>query len=246
MRREFDWKLPEKITARLGKSSYGRQRTIFEEGHLLIILHQPPDTFGQPRNSVVLYRNIKGEWYCNGQDNGLRGLKRLTADYHQRAEELEKMFRVAETPELLLEVIEKTTPLSHAAVNLYQTLQTAREQVKDDIEIIEERDKAYEIQRAFELLLANARAALDFRVAKNAEEDARVSRDAVRAQHRLNVLAAIFFPLTALTAIFDMNFPSGLEVLGIAGFWGVFGGGIFLGVLLRSWVLSGHEGKNSL
>lgn len=36
------WNLPETIRNRLGASTYGRQRAMLEDGHLLVILHKPP------------------------------------------------------------------------------------------------------------------------------------------------------------------------------------------------------------
>ena len=36
------WSLPESVRARVSPTTYGRQRAIFEEGHLLLILHKPP------------------------------------------------------------------------------------------------------------------------------------------------------------------------------------------------------------
>ena len=36
------WELPESIRKRLGDDA-GRQRLMDEEGHLLMILHQPPE-----------------------------------------------------------------------------------------------------------------------------------------------------------------------------------------------------------
>ena len=36
------WSLPEAIRVRLGQTTYGRQRAMFEEGHLLLVLHKPP------------------------------------------------------------------------------------------------------------------------------------------------------------------------------------------------------------
>ena len=37
--KQFDWTLLDAIEVRLGSNTYGRQRTIFEDDHLLAILH---------------------------------------------------------------------------------------------------------------------------------------------------------------------------------------------------------------
>ncbi len=66
MRSDFGWKLPERITVRLGKTSYGKQRTIYEEGHLLLILHQPPEPNEKHPRVQVFWRKPTGEWQCKG------------------------------------------------------------------------------------------------------------------------------------------------------------------------------------
>jgi hypothetical protein len=50
-----------------------------------------------------------------------------------------------------------------------------------------------------------------FAVAQRAEEEAESSRRVEVAGHRLNVLAAMFLPLTALCAFFGMELHNGLE-----------------------------------
>jgi Mg2+ and Co2+ transporter CorA len=48
-------------------------------------------------------------------------------------------------------------------------------------------------------------------MARQSEEQARSSRRMSIAAHRLNVLAAIFFPVATLTTIFGVNMKHGLE-----------------------------------
>jgi len=237
MRKDYDWHLADSIVRRLGKKSYGRQRVIYEEDTLLIILHAPPKADDITREEKVFLRSPSGEWQCNGRDDGLRYLQLLLNDYAFIEEKLEKEYHKAQTPEDHFELLEKAVPLDRSAEHIYETLQNARELIRLDQDIIDARDKAYDTHRNFSLLVQDARSALDFRIAKNAEEDARIGREAVKAQHRLNILAAIFFPLTALTAVFGMNFPSGFERFGIFGFWIVLVLGIMSGFLFRGWVL---------
>jgi Mg2+ and Co2+ transporter CorA len=237
MRREYDWKLPEKIVVRLGKQTYGRQRIIYEEDHLLLILHEPPSADALTRTNRVFLRTPDGKWFCNGRSEGIKKLFLLLQQYSELEESLEKELDRAESPDRLLDIIEKLTPLVRSSHNMFNAIQSARETVKSDVKVIEARDTAYEIQRNFELLHSDAKMALDHRIAKNAETDAAVGREAVKAQHRLNILAAVFFPLTALSSLFGMNLPSGLEHLGLPGFWIVFTCGIILGFIIKGWVL---------
>jgi len=40
-----DWKLPDTLRSRFGDEG-GRQRALFAEGHLLLVLHEVPKVFG--------------------------------------------------------------------------------------------------------------------------------------------------------------------------------------------------------
>ena len=90
-----------------------------------------------------------------------------------------------------------------------QALQTAREALGNDAFIIDMRDRSVDIARGFELLLADTRLSLEFRLARSAEVQARAAEAGNRAQHKLNNLAAIAFPLMSVSAVFGMNLPSG-------------------------------------
>jgi len=59
-----------------------------------------------------------------------------------------------------------------------------------------------------------------------------------RAQHKLNILAAIAFPLMSVSAVFGMNLQSGLENKPLFLFWLVFLGGLSLGLFVKGWVSS--------
>jgi hypothetical protein len=61
MRPDYDWTLPRKITARLGQSSYGRQRAIFEDETCLLILHTPPERKNHKRETLVFLRQPGGQ-----------------------------------------------------------------------------------------------------------------------------------------------------------------------------------------
>jgi hypothetical protein len=72
-------------------------------------------------------------------------------------------------------------------------------------------------------------------IARQAEEQARSSQQLVVAGHRLNLLIAIFLPLTALGSAFGMNLRHGLE--GINSpllFWVILIGGFFLGFVVKA------------
>ena len=73
------------------------------------------------------------------------------------------------------------------------------------------RDRAYTIERNAELLFQETKIGLDFRLAKQAEAQSRATQHMVVAAHRLNMLAAFFFPIATLTTIFGVNLRHGYE-----------------------------------
>ena len=81
------------------------------------------------------------------------------------------------------------------------------------------------------------KSSLDYRIAKNTEKQAKQSAEALKAQNRLNILAAFTFPLISLATIFGMNLISGLEDLSPAVFWAVFIIGAIVGLILKGWVV---------
>ena len=234
-RKTFTWHLPATIEARLGKHTYGRQRTIFEDDHLLVILHTPPDPETHKRDAWVFQRKPDGTLMWNGQENGEEKLKRLLKNYAELYEKLDDAEDSARSASDLLEVLEALGPLNRASTNLANTLQSARDTVKDDPFLIAMRDAAYEVSRNFDLLLSDAQLALSYRTAESAEAQHAKADEMASAQHKLNLLAAATFPLMAVAALFGMNLLHGLERAPGA-FWIVLIIGIAVGVGTIHWV----------
>ncbi len=236
-RRQYDWQLPEEIELRLGDATYGRQRAIFEAGHLLVVTHAPPVPESTTREHVVFLRPPDGRLLCNGKPDGEPRLQQLLSAYRKIYEECDAALDAATGATALFDLLERLTPLNRASTNLYNALQSARALVREDQYLIAVRDEAYEISRCFELLLADAKLALDYRMARNAEAQAGKAGEMAQAQHKLNILAAVTFPLMALTAIFGMTLRHGLEGKGPWLFWSVFGCGFALGICTMAWVI---------
>jgi hypothetical protein len=128
-------------------------------------------------------------------------------------------------------------PLARAAGNLKEAMQAARQMVRQDPLLIDCRDRAADLARGMELLVGDSRLALDFRLARNAEEQAQFAQAGNRAQQKLNVLAAWTFPLMTLAAVFGMNLRGGFENLPEIWFWLVFALGAVLGMMAQAWVM---------
>jgi CorA-like Mg2+ transporter protein len=230
------WNLPEPIRARLGQTTYGRQRAILEEGHLLLVLHKPPGPDDAGRDGVLFWRNPAGEWQFSRGGPGISGLKRHVQSYSEIEAKLSETYEQATEVTTLFDVMEPLTPLLRAARNMRQALQAAREGVRSDRSLIEIRDLGDEVERNLELLAEDVRNAIQHRMARDSEAQARASHEALQASHRLNVLAAVFLPLTAITSLFGMSFSRGMDEFIPGLFWVVLVIGGTLGLLMKRWV----------
>lgn len=234
------WALPDAIRIRLGQNTYGRQRAIFEEGHLLVVLHRPPGPDDAAREGSLFWRNPAGDWQFSRGGPGSGAVKRHVQSYAELENKLAQNYEQAADINALFDLVEALTPLVRAARNMHQALQSAREAVKGDPFLIEVRDLAYEVERNFELLLEDVRNAIQHRTAREAEKQAALSKQALQASHRLNILAALFFPLTAIASLFGMNLAHGLNPGSVAIFWLVSVISIGLGFGMKTWVLGGQ------
>jgi hypothetical protein len=230
------WNLPATIVVRLGQMSYGRQRAIVEDGHLLLVLHKPPGPDDRKREGVLFWRSPSGDWQFNRGGPGTGGLTRHVQGVAEL--ELELAARSENALEIgeLFDLVETLVPLTRFARNMHAAIQTAREEVKGDPFLVELRNQAYEVERNLELLLEDTRNEIQLRMARKAEEQASLSAAALQASHRLNILAALFFPLTAVASLFGMNLLHGLDQNSVRVFWVVAGICLVLGFFLNAWV----------
>ena len=240
MKLPSNWMLPNSIEQRFGQRSSGKQRAMIAQEHLLLVLHRIPQPDKRTRQGVFFWRQPDGSWQSsNSVDNGLQALVKHLQSYSQAEEKYSEAYEDAQTSEDYFQILEGISPLRMATKNLHSTLQDAREGIPEDRNIIDMRDWAYEIDRSLDLLYENTKNALDFNLARRAEEQTKLSLASVRASNRLNILAAIFYPLTAISCVFGMNLTSGLESSHFVWFWLVTITAIGMGILVRGWVLKG-------
>jgi len=201
------WTVPEAISSRLGREP-GPQRAMFEDGHLLIILHQLPLPDQHQRKAALFWRNAEGEWKTNLQGNGISALTEHLRLFDNRLTDLENAENRANTASEYHGVLEEISPVLRTSRGLHRALQQARELMKSERELINLRDQAAGVERTAELLLQDAQFGLNFTVARQAESQAATARQMAATAHRLNLLAALFLPLTALASIFGMEIHS--------------------------------------
>jgi hypothetical protein len=239
------WNVPDSIRSRLGQNTFGRQRAIAEEGHVLLILHKPPGADDLRREGVVFWRDPAGNWLSGRSNSGAQALSAHVQSYADLDVAVAQKFEKANDTKALHELLAAVTPLARAAHNMHAALQDAREAVKGDKTIIELRDRAYEVDRNLDILVQDIQNALAYRAAREAEEQNRLTREALRASHRLNVLAALFLPLTALASIFGMELNHGFNRENVALFWIVTAAAVALGLAVKGWVLAKESSRGT-
>ncbi|MCW5559237.1 MAG: magnesium transporter CorA family protein [Verrucomicrobiae bacterium] len=223
------WNLPEAIRNRLGREA-GPQRAMLEEGHLLIILHQLPEPNELTRRAALFWRQPNGEWRSSLGGAPLAVLQGLLDAYHERLTKLEAAENGAAAASEYHSLLEQLAPLVRSARGLHRALQQARELLKSEHSLVNFRDQAAGIERNADLLLQDAQFGLNFTVAKQAEAQAATAKQMAVTAHRLNLLAAIFLPLTALASVFGMEIHSHLQD-SPANFWLICIAGLLAGLI---------------
>jgi len=196
--------LPEAIRVRLGREA-GPQRSMLEEGHLLIILHTTPVADAHERQAALFWRQPTGEWKTSADAPGIRSIADVIQAYDAKLDALEDAENNASDAVTYHHVLEQLAPVLRASRGLHRSLQQAREFLKSERELINYRDQAAATERTAELLLQDAQFGLNFIVAKQAETQAHQAKSQAAAAHKLNMLAAFFLPLSTVASLYGMG-----------------------------------------
>lgn len=229
------WVIPPAIRERLG-DKVGRQRAMTADGHLLLVLHKPPKAGDNERQGRFFWRSPEGNWLSSDLGPGPAAIAKHLAEFNDLVERFDRQEESAQTVDEMFRIIEAMSPIHRSTRNLHTALQEARTLVSADRDLINFRDRAYEIERAAELLLAEVQTALEFALAKKTEEQTAASHQMALASHRLNLLAAFFFPIVTLCSIFGVSLSHGIESIipPPFAFLSVIGLGLILGFVLCS------------
>lgn len=230
---------PPTLTARFGTKA-GRQRTMVHEGHVILVVHSPPKSHELERRASIFWRHPNGTWKSAGDVKGnLSSLKGVVDAYMKKAASLEGAVETARAAADYFNILQEAAPMLRACRGLHKALQEAREALKADVDVISLRDLAYEAERTLELVQQDANAGLDFTVARRAEEQAELAERIAKSSHRLNLITALFLPVTALGGVFGANLTHGLENSNAPWlFWGFVIASFAVGFLVRSTVAS--------
>ena len=232
------WEVPTEFRSRLGEKA-GRQRAMMADGHLLLVLHAPPKKDEPDRKGRLFWRKPDGTWQSNELGGGSSALAKHLSEFAEIIDKMDRQEDVAWSVDEYYQILDAMGPLQRSARNLHATLQEARKLLSADRDLINFRDKAYDIERTAELLYNDVRNALEFAVAKQSEVQAATAHQMAVQSHRLNLLVAFFFPLATLVAIFGSEMKHGLEEYlphPYYLFYIVTGVGLVLGCLLAGWL----------
>src|SRR5262245_16956819 len=125
------WTLPQRIRARLGESA-GRQRAMEAEGHLLLVLHQPPTAADQERVGRYVWRDPAGVWKSNSCGASIQGLKSHLDEYAGKVDKLEDALQVAGSSAAFYGILRELAPMARSTRNMHAALQQARELCESD------------------------------------------------------------------------------------------------------------------
>jgi len=234
-----DWNIPDALRIRLGANTTGRQRALVADDHLLLVLHEVPRYGQRERRGVYFWRVPDGAWRSSAESSGIPTLAEHVNDYGQAADELEAKYQSARMAKDYFALLAEVAPILRSATNLYSALQSAREALPAVSALISVRDTAGDVVRSLELLYSDAKNALDYDFARSSEEQAMLGEEAVRSGVRLNILAAIFLPLSTVSGMLGVNLKLGLESAPVWASWGLFGVGLIVGLIVRDWVMRG-------
>jgi Mg2+ and Co2+ transporter CorA len=233
------WPIPDTLRQRLGERA-GKQRCLVDAGHALLVLHRAPRAHERTRQAVVFWRSPAGEWRSDPGKDSIDSLREHVETYGEALEELEERVEGAKRATEYFAILQRIQPLVRATRNMHAAISQLKEQcanTQNAEELIAIRDRAYELERVADFIAADAENGMEFMVAQHAEETADISVRIAAETHRLNLLAAVCLPVTALGAILGMNLQNGLEGLPEPlTFWLVVAAAFGFGYFLRNQV----------
>ena len=234
---EVERELREQLSGRAG-----HQRCVVGHSELLLILHEVPKVGVPERDAVFFWRRHDGRWLQPG-GSGLDELENLLDNYTRSIDANEETLEKTESTEQIFGILRYAGPISRSLRNAVQALEQALVQEPDDRKIRAFRDRTRDLERAAELLHADARETLAFWQAQASEAHAKSSERLEHILFKLNLVTGFFLPLVALGGLFGMNLniPDFLKGM----FWWVLFGGLAVGGFLLWYVAkSGRNGHD--
>jgi hypothetical protein len=230
------WQLPDEFRRRLG-TTVGRQRMMQAGKDLLLVMHHVPRPDEADRRGILFWRDSNGQWRASNGEPGNLAIGMHLERYEKQIQEYDAMEERAINADDYLPVLEGIAPIVRSSRNLLETLEQARQAEPNDRSLIDHRDKAYDISRQAELLYEDAKNSMDVAMVRRADEQAAAANQMMVSAHRLNILAALFFPFATLNAIFGTTLTEGWAWSKTSEAFVIFlAAGVFAGIILLTYV----------
>jgi hypothetical protein len=200
-----NWQLPDAFRERLG-TTVGRQRFMQDGQQFLIVAHVVPLADENERRGLLFWRDGTATWHASNGDPGKIAVENFLNSYSKRLDEFDRLEARAQRADEYLVLLDGLAPLVRSTRNLLNVFDEARQAFPKVRELIDYRDRAYEISRTAELLYSDSKNSMEIAVVRRAEEQSDASKQQAEAAHRLNRMAALFFPLATLGTIFGTTF----------------------------------------
>lgn len=202
-----NWDIPQNLRKRIGKT-IGRQRTVQADNHTIILIQQAPNANDKTRKGACCWIAPDGQMKFHPANENFDA---LFNGYRKKLDQLEADYKTADSAVKYFKILEEITPIHFAAIRMASALQSARELVSNNRQVLLWRDETFEIERESEILQNCAKNALDYYQAKSVEDLSKITYSLSITSHRLNQIATIFVPLMAIAGLFGMNIHNGLE-----------------------------------
>ena len=231
---ELEMSLQEQLSNRPG-----HQRCMEGANELLLVLHEVPQAGVPEREAWFFWKRNDGRWTQPGGP-GINQLSELLGRYEMVIDRHQEALEQASGAARIFAILRHAGPLNRSTRNLVHALEQALTFEPEDRDIRCLRDRARDMERAADLLHADARMTLEFRTAEHHEEQSRAADRLGKIAHRLNLLAVFFLPLLALGALcgivgifgMNLNIPGFVRPL----FLGIVIGGLIVGGVLL-WIV---------
>jgi hypothetical protein len=111
------------------------------DGHLVLVLHAPPTADETARRGRFFWRAPDGAWRAAPKAERVATLEQHLGEYRAAIEQLEQAEDAARRASDYFELLDRLAPLTRAMRHLHETLQQAREAVREDRLVIVARDR---------------------------------------------------------------------------------------------------------
>lgn len=206
----------------------GHQRCVDGEGELLLVIHEVPVPGVPEREALFFWKRSDDQWVQPSGREGTQEIVELLERYAKAIDEHEETMNGADQAANLFAILRHSGPLVRSLRNMVTAFEQVMAIDEDDRAMMGILDRANELVRAAELLHSDGRMALEFLQAEQSEAHAESADRLNRIAFRLNLLAGFFLPLVAFAGLFGMNvdLPEFVQPM----FWGIFFGGLVIGL----------------